>query len=564
MLKTAINVLVAIAAINAIWATTKATAKTEDIRLVLQLTVDGLRGDLISRYGDRFGPGGFRYLLDNGVAFTNAHYGHANTETIVGHATLATGAHPSEHGMVGNVWYDRENGELAYNIEDPNHPILPTRDDAVAGAQVDPAQKQSRTSGRSPVSLLASTLGDELWLHSAGKSKVFGVSGKDRSAVAMAGHVGKAFWFSTDTGDFQTSRYYYPAYPDWVSNWNARRQAESLAGAEWSLNDEQSTYLFGASDDRPFEADLNGYGRVFPHPFGSPDDGLFFTKLLVSPEGDRLTADFAKALIEAEGLGSDDVPDYLSVSFSGVDAVNHFFGPSSLENEDVVLRLDETLTDFLRFVDERVGLDRTLIVLSADHGMPEAPEVLASQGMNAGRIDPMEIVDWANGVTRRKFDSEVSFVRSFFRPYLYLDSNAIAEAGLDQEAVEQAIADEVLTHDGIALAVSMKALPNLQNTATLERIRNNHHAIRSGDIYIVQKPYWFLQEGGTLAVMHGSPWRYDTYVPIIFAGAGMGSKTVNRPVRPVDVSPTLAAVLGIKPPSSTSGEPLVEVLPNLD
>lgn len=321
--------------------------------------------------------------------------------------------------------------------------------------------------------------------------------------------------------------------------------------------------MLGEADDRPFETDLKGYGRVFPHAFGSPDP-LFFTKIVVSPEGDKLTADFAKALIEAEGLGRNEVPDYLSVSFSGVDAVNHFFGPSSLENEDVVLQLDRTLADFFRFVDETVGLDRTLIVLSADHGMPEAPEVLAAEGMNVGRIDPDDVVDWANAATKREFGSGTSFVRSFFRPYLYLDTDAIAEAGLDQEAVERAIADDLMTRDGIALAVSMKALPGLQSTGTLERIRNNHHPIRSGDIYVVQKPYWFLQEGGALAVMHGSPWRYDTYVPIIFAGAGLSGRTVDRPVRPVDVAPTLASALGIRPPSSTSGEPLVEVLQSVD
>lgn len=563
MFKRVINVFAVIAATNTIWIAA-AIAKNEDIKLVLQITVDGLRGDLLSRYGDRFGPGGFRYLLDNGIAFTDAHYGHANTETIVGHATLATGAHPSEHGMVGNVWYDRENGELAYNIEDPDHPILPTRDDAATGTQIDPAQKRSRTSGRSPVSLLASTLGDELWLHTAGKSRVYGISGKDRSAVAMAGHAGKAFWYSTDTGDFQTSRYYYDTYPEWVSSWNAKEQARALAGREWSLLNDQSTYLLASSDDRPFETDLKGYKRVFPHPLGSPDDGLFFTRVLVSPEGDRLAADFAKALMQAEGLGSGDATDYLSVSFSGVDAVNHFFGPSSLENEDVVLQLDRTLADFLRFVDEKVGLDRTLIVLSADHGMPEAPEVLAPQGMKVGRIDPSDIVDLADAATKRKFGTDVSFVKSFFRPYLYLDANAIGKADLDQELVEQTIAEEIMTNDGIALAVSMKSLPTLQNTATLERIRNNHHPDRSGDVYVVQKPYWFLQEGNEIAVMHGSPWRYDTYVPIIFSGVGLRGRTVNRPVRQVDIAPTLAAVLGIKPPSSTSGEPLVEVLEDTD
>ncbi len=162
-------------------------------RLILQITVDGLRGDLLRRYGDRFGEGGFRYLLDRGAVYTNAHYQHANTETIVGHTTLATGAFPADHGMIGNVWFDRESGELSYNIEDPEYPLLPTRKVESQGAQVDPAQKKSRTQGRSPRNIIASTFGDELAVFHAGRAKVYGVSGKDRSAVSMAGHVGKAF-----------------------------------------------------------------------------------------------------------------------------------------------------------------------------------------------------------------------------------------------------------------------------------------------------------------------------------------------------------------------------------
>ena len=157
-----------------------------DIRLVVQLTVDGLRADLLSRSKGNFGEGGFRYLLDNGAVFTNAHYQHANTETIVGHATLATGAHPSVHGMTGNVWYDAEAGELAYNIEDPDSPILEVREQQQSGEQVDPAQQLARTRGRSPSTLLAETFADKLLGYSAGRSRVFAVSGEDRSAVAMA------------------------------------------------------------------------------------------------------------------------------------------------------------------------------------------------------------------------------------------------------------------------------------------------------------------------------------------------------------------------------------------
>ncbi len=316
-----------------------------EVRLVLQITIDGLRADLINRYENGFGKDGFRLLKEKGTYYTNAHYQHANTETIVGHTTLATGTFPSQHGMIGNVWFDREAGELAYNIEDPNSPIIPTRENVSKGEQVDPAQKKSRTQGRSPTAILAPTFGDGLAAYYGGRSKIFGVSGKDRSAVSMAGHVGKAFWYSTNSGDFVSSTYYYDAYPDWVTKWNARRQAEGYAGKSWSLLNDASAYLLAAQDDRPYEVDLKGYGRVFPHPFGQANDKLFYTRILVSPVGDQLALDFSKAIIKHEQLGQDEIPDYLSISFSGVDAVNHFFGPSSLENEDVVVQLDRTLAD---------------------------------------------------------------------------------------------------------------------------------------------------------------------------------------------------------------------------
>ncbi len=531
-----------------------------EVRLVLQITVDGLRGDLLNRYGARFGEGGFRRLLDGGTVFTNAHHEHANTETIVGHTTLATGAHPSDHGMIGNVWYDREAGELAYNIEDPESPLLPTRREAVQGEQVDPAQKKARTEGRSPRAILAATLGDTLAAFTAGRARVFGVGGKDRSAVSMAGHVGKAFWYSTDTGDFVTSRYYYDAYPEWVAAWNGRRQAASHAGQAWSLLNDAGTYLLGAQDDRPYEVDLRGYGRTFPHPFGGAGDSLFPTRLMVSPVGDRLTLDFAKALVRAEEIGRDAVPDYLSISFSGVDAVNHFFGPSSLENEDMVLQLDRTVADLLSFIDEGVGLEHTLVVLSADHGMPEMPEYMTELGLAAGRLSPDDIVETANRAGRDLFGIE-GVVRFFFRPYLYLDGGKIEAAGRDRAEVEQAVAGVVAESPGIALAVPRSGLSPLEDTLALTRIRRNFHPSRSGDIYVAQEPYWFLFDKGPVAVMHGSPWRYDTHVPVVFAGPGVPARQVHRHVSTVDVAPTLAALLGLSPPSSASGSVLQEVFP---
>jgi hypothetical protein len=312
-------------------------------RLILQITVDQLRGDLPGRTFDQFGKGGFRWLYEHGTVYSDAHHRHANTETIVGHTTLATGADPAIHGMIGNVWFDRAAERLVYNIEDPAERLLTVGADVDRATEIDPTQRAARSEGRSPRAIAVSTFSDELAAHTAGRAKVFGVSVKDRGAVSMAGHAGTAYWFSKATGEFVTSTYYADSYPRWVVEWNERRLPFRHGDTSWTLLHDRSAYLFGDADDQPWETDLAGYGRTFPHPFG-PADGRYFTTLLtVSPVGDELTLDFAKALIANDELGQDDVPDYLGVSFSSTDYVVHLFGPSSLEAEDNLLRLDRTL-----------------------------------------------------------------------------------------------------------------------------------------------------------------------------------------------------------------------------
>ncbi len=528
-------------------------------RLVLQITVDGLRADLIERYESNLGVGGFRYLLENGAVFTNARYLHANTETIVGHTTLATGATPAVHGMVGNVWYHAESGELGYNIEDPDAPLLATRKEVAKGSQVDPAQKRARSSGRSPRGILVPTFSDTLMIANRGEGKNFGISSKDRSAVAMAGHSGIAYWYSTDTGDFQTSAYYMEDYPDWVKAWNSRRAAESLDGKAWELLFDQDSYLHARQDDRPYEVDLKGYGVTFPHPYGSSEHPLFFTRVLASPEGDRLLADFGKALLQHEALGQDEVTDYLSISFSSVDAVNHFFGPGSLENEDIVLQLDRTLADLLSYVGREVGLDETLIVLSADHGMAEMPEYATSLGHEAGRLYADEVLESSREISKNLFGSE-KLVKDFFRPYLYLDAEKIAARKLDPRVVTQGIAKSLAKVPGVGGAVPGRYEQGGVGTTMVRAVMHNQHPTRSGDIYLYQQPYWFMFDRGAVAAMHGSPWTYDRQVPLMFAGPGVASGRVHRPVHLVDVAPTLSALLGITAPAGSQGAVLPEAL----
>jgi len=533
-------------------------AKDDDIRLVLQLTVDGLRTDLLARYADRFGDDGILFLKQNGTVFANAHYQHANTETIVGHATLATGAQPSVHGMTGNVWFDAEDGELSYNIEDPDYPLIPTRDIEIKGNQVDPAQQLARTKGRSPTALLAETIADKLKAHSGGRAKVFAVSGKDRSAVAMGGRAGKAFWMSTDSGDFISSTYYYETYPEWVVDWNNTRKADEYAETEWRLMNDDGTYLLAHQDDRAYETDLRGYGRTFPHRFGALGNKLLYTQLVASPRGDQLLSDFAKTLIGSEGLGEDSVPDYLSVSFSGVDAVNHFFGPSSLENEDMMLQLDRTLADLLAFVEKKVGLRHTLIVLSADHGFAELPEYKSELGFDAGRLTTDVVFAAAERIAEQQYGVD-GLVKFYYRPFVYLNDEVLAAVELERETVSEVLAEALTREPGIYLAISTDGIEKAPDSKLLAQIRNNIHPVRSGDIYVVQDPYWFNFNKGPVAGMHGSPWSYDTHVPMIFVSSQITSQIVYRPVQPADLAPTLAALLGMSPPASAQGTVLPEV-----
>ena len=238
--------LLATTSLGALWSGGLAKAESHgDVqppRLILQITVDQLRGEIPRRYYDRLGEGGFRYLMDQGTVYLDAHHRHANTETIVGHTTLATGADPAAHGMVGNVWLDRGTGELTYNVEDAIYPLLIEGAGVDQATEIDPTQRAARTDGRSPRAILVSTFSDELALFYGGKSKVFAVSIKDRGAISMAGHSGKALWFSKKIGQFVTSRFYYKLAPDWVMEWNRRHLPNQYAGTSWELLNDPSRW----------------------------------------------------------------------------------------------------------------------------------------------------------------------------------------------------------------------------------------------------------------------------------------------------------------------------------
>jgi predicted AlkP superfamily pyrophosphatase or phosphodiesterase len=523
-------------------------------KLILQIVVDQLREDMLSRMASRFGEGGFRYLMDNGVWYIDASHPHADTETAVGHTVLATGAYPSRSGIIGNSWINPKTGQKQDCVLDPNYPLIGTTQE-----------------GSAPVQILTTTFSDEMALATNGNSHIFAVSEKDRAAIPLAGHYGKAFWFNTNNGQFNTSTYYYSQYPAWVTAWNAQGLADTWQNKIWEPLDNPSTYLY--EHNGPYADNVLNFGAQFPHPFGNLQNNnppaTFYVKLTVSYVGNELTTNFAKALIQNEQLGTHDGTDYLGVSYSSTDFVDHIFSPDVMESEDVLRRLDRSLADLLAYVDKTVGLKNTLIVFAADHGSADVPEYLKQiPHIPTGRVDPKVLFANVDAALVEKYHVP-GLLWPLDLPYLYLDHKLIAQHQLNLAEVQRTAADAAMSIEGIYLALpSATALTNgaQSDAQMLERIQRMQNPERAGDLYIVQQPQWQLDEKpargepGSI-VNHGSPWEYDTSVPVIFAGYGLKHSIITRPISTTDVAVTLSGELSIGYPSGTAGRVLPEIVP---
>lgn len=518
-------------------------APSERPRLVLQVTVDQLRGDLLTRHRAQFGPGGFRRLLEGGVWFANAHYDTSNTVTGAGHAVLATGARTPGHGIVANDWYDRAAGRNVYCVSDPRHPAL------------EPSPRPG--AGFSPANLLASTLADEI-VAGLPAARAFAVAGKDRGAILMAGRRGRAFWFSDALQGFTTSSFYAPALPGWVEAWNGTRPVEPYRNAEWRALGEAG----GDAAANPHARPEGGIGRAFPHPLRARSDALFLTGFKCTPFFDAVIAAFTRELVVREGLGRAGTTDYLAVSFSGQDYIGHAFGPESVEYGDALARLDRELAGLFGLVDRVVGAEHVLIVLSSDHGCADIPEAARARGFEARRLQPKQLQAEWNAQLRARLRVETDLVAAFVPPNVYLDPARVAGAGLEPARVARALAEVTKGSAGVAEAFTAEELrAGVGAPGSLRsRVERSFHVERSGDVVIVQSPFWYLYpdpEG--YGAMHGSPYTYDTFVPILLAGRGLVPGVSYRAVTPAQLAPTVAAWLGIKPPSGADGGELLPV-----
>jgi hypothetical protein len=519
------------------------------VRLAVLVVFDQLRGDYLGRWQDLFGSDGFRRLERDGAWFQNCHYAYANTVTAAGHASVATGASPSVHGLVENEWYDRAAGELAYCTTSDRYrrvpPVFPE------------AEGKKKATGGTPDRLLAPTLGDALKAATGGKGRVVSLSLKDRSAILPGGRQPDAcYWFDPAGGAFVTSTYYRDRVHPWVDDFNRGKPADQWFGRDWTrLRPDLDYEPRSSPDDQDGEGRGILQGRTFPHPMNAKlagVGGLYYQALYTSPFGNDLLLDLAKRAVDAEELGRHDTPDLLCVSFSSNDAVGHVWGPDSQEVLDVTLRSDEIVRDLLAHLDSRVGKGRYLLALTADHGVCPLPEVSRRQGRDAGRLPLDFLTGQAQDFLDNTFggDGTSRWFEMAPPPWVYLNRKLLEQRGLKSSQVEEALAGWLKKQPGIQAVYTRGQLQHgvSAGDGLGQAVLRSYYPERSGDLVIVLKPYW-LFSSLLMTTTHGTPHAYDTHVPLLVYGPGVKAGTRADAVTPQAVAAILARGLGIEPPA---------------
>jgi arylsulfatase A-like enzyme len=562
-----------------LWLLAAFAAAAEKASLVVVISVDQMRADYLERFRPWFGKDGFNRFLERGAVFPEARHRHSVTFTGPGHASIGTGLDPRDHGIVGNLWYDVRRGDSVYCVEDP-------RTDWVglpAGAPRVPFFPAS------PVHLDGDSLGERLKEKYPG-ARVVGVALKDRAAVLMSGRkADAALWFVDRFERFVTSTY-YPPKPELLA-FNERVPA-FLADPEhrlWTLSGiippadlDRVTFdppdLYGSKNPP-----TSGYGATFPHTLENAH------AIVSSPWGDVLVLELARDVIEKLRLGAAaERPDLLFVGLSSTDYYGHAFGPDSKEIADGIVRLDRTLESFFRLLDEKVGRDRVLVFLTADHGVQSIPQVArAKNRARTGSDDPSFAgrVQLSNGIgpmarisdgspDRRRLETDLArrfgyelrldapnatdgIVAFFEEPCLYLNRKAMAARRLGVENVKTAVRDWVAKLPGVLAAYTNTDIDDgLSDTApNALAVERAFRPDRSGDVFVILKPGWMWAYDKDAGTTHGQPNDDDTRVPVAAWGPGVRAGSYDTRVSPVSIAKTIAAVYGFQ-----AGEPDAEIL----
>ena len=532
----------------------KKAARIERPKLVVGLVIDQMRWDYLYRYYERYGNDGFKRLMRDGYNCQNTMVNYLPTFTAPGHTCIYTGSVPSIHGIAGNNWHDNQTAQNVYCVDDDKVWLV---------------GDSSKKASYSPRNLLTTTITDELKLATNFRSKVYGIAIKDRGAILPAGHsANAAYWYNDKNGNFVTSTYYDTAYqnPDWLKAFNKRNLADSLVKLNWTLMDAPGSYTQSTKDNNAYEDAFKGENEpVFPHQFDKFSKADRLSALKSMPAGNTLTLQMAEACIDGADLGDDEETDFLCVSLSSPDYVGHQFAPNSMEQEDIYMRLDREIADFMNYLDKNVGKGQYLMFLTADHGGAHNPQFLKDKSIPAGIA--FNLTDDLNKYLKDVYKKDVKLVDAIVNYQVCLNDTLLAgNKSFSRDDVKREIRNWLLNvmpakYAGpVSYVIDME---DMSKTAGPEPIRtmaiNGYNYARSGCLQIVFNPGWF-ESDHFVGTTHGNWNPYDAHIPLIWYGWHVPKGETHSVVDMTDISPTLAALLHIQMPNGCIGKPIAELI----
>ena len=522
----------------------KTSASGKKPKLVVGIVIDQMRWDYLYRFKDLYAAGGFRRLVGQGFSCENTFIPYMPTYTAPGHTCVYTGSVPAYHGIVGNNWYDKAHRLNVYCTDD---------------STVNTVGSNTNLGKMSPQNMWTTTITDELRLSNNFKSKVIGISLKDRGAILPVGHsANAAYWYDDTVGKWISSTYYMNALPSWVNDFNGKDHPATYMRKDWNTLLPIAQYDLSTADDKPYEKAITGESTVtFPHKLSAISAGKY-SAFKYTPYAISYTFDFAKQAIINEQLGAGAVTDFLTVSISSTDYIGHNFGPNSVEVEDTYLRLDRDIGGFLKYLDAKLGNGNYLVFLTADHAVAHIPDFLKEHNLPGGTFEDAAIAKEINQSIEQKFGINKAII-SLQNYQLYLDDSLIQNAGKNFDdirdfAIQLLKARPFIVNAAATLEINATSLPERQKNM----FSNGYNSKRSGDIFFTIKPGYF--DGGSKGTTHGLWNPYDAHIPLLFYGWNVKQGKTNRETYMTDIAATLAAMLQIQMPNGCVGKVIAEVI----
>lgn len=509
-------------------------------KLVVGIVVDQMRYDYLTRFWNDYGQDGFKRLVRDGFISKNHHFDYLQTITGPGHAGVATGTTPRFHGIIANDWFDKETSSFVYCVEDTS---------------VESVGTKSKYGQKSPRRMLVSTMADQNRLDTQFLGKTISISIKDRAAILSGGHTANAaYWYyGADEGVWISSSFYMQSLPDWVQQYNQSNFSDKYI-KDWNLLYDLSDYTESDKDNSPYEQLIKGKDApVFPYDLKtlkSKNGGYDIIKN--TPYGNTMTTDFALKAIQNENLGTDDSTDFLTLSYSSTDYIGHDFGVNSIEIQDTYLRLDQDIARLLSFLDEHVGKNEYTLYLTSDHGASHVPSYLNEVKIPAGYFDERAFETQIKAFAENMF-GDGAVLENVSNKQLFLNRTLLALSGISVKEAQSIFVDEIYKYSGISRVYTSDQIMQFNATDKLQsRIQQGFHSKRSGDVWFVLEPNTIsYPEKGTT---HGSGYSYDTHAPLIFYGKGIKQGATSEETYTSDVSPTIASLMGLTAPNSSTGK----------